>query len=69
MFEWAPIFVSCGLMYKIADMDRDASPLIWTIVTFIICFACLFIPLPFLRILIGAILSIVALVAYKAISR
>jgi hypothetical protein len=69
MFEIALIVVVCSIMYKIAEIDPQASPLIWTVVKFVTRMACLAIPLPFLRVFIGLLASIGALVAFKAISR
>lgn len=52
MIEIGLGIAACVIMSKIASAD-DESPMIWGSVTFGLCFLSLFIPIPFLRILIA----------------
>lgn len=66
--EFFLVILTCGVMYKVADTDRDASPLIWTVITLVICLASFAIPLPFLRVLLALVFSVGVFMAAKAIN-
>ncbi len=52
MIEIGLGIAACVIMSKIASAD-DESPILWGVVTFGLCCLSVFIPLPFLRILIA----------------
>ena len=56
----------CFAMAKIAIAD-DRSDIIWFCITFAVCLAALFIPLPFIRFLIAGSVSFGIMIAYKLI--
>jgi hypothetical protein len=68
MFEIALLITACVAMGKIADAD-GRSAIVWGIITLAIGLASLAIPLPFLRVLIGAFVAFIALMVAKARSR
>lgn len=51
---------------KIAGHE-DLSPWAWGAITFGICLLCLLVPLPFFRVLIALVLSLVAMMVWNAI--
>ena len=51
-------------MAKVASADNQ-SPIIWGSVTFVLVIACLFIPMPFLRVGLAFVLAFVAMIGYK----
>ncbi len=56
----------CGAMAKIAVADEQ-SGVLWFCVTFAMCIVVvLFIPLPYIRMLIAGVLAIGAMMGYKA---
>lgn len=66
MIEIGLGIAACVIMAKIASAD-DESPLIWGLATFGLCFLSLFIPLPFLRILLAWVASFVLMIVVKMI--
>lgn len=64
MLEIIMIIAAVVLMAKAADIEKF-SPWIWGGVTLLICFLCLWIPLPMIRIGIATVLSIAAMIVFK----
>ncbi|MBI1336473.1 MAG: hypothetical protein GC164_05875 [Phycisphaera sp.] len=58
---------ACVVMAKVASAD-DQSGVLWFFVTFALCIGALFIPLPFIRMLIAGIVAFVAMVGYKVMT-
>ena len=56
MFELIMIIAAIILMVKVADAE-GRSEILWAGITVAICFACLFIPLPLIRIVIAVVVS------------
>lgn len=52
MFEFLLIIAACVAMSRLAESDGHPGVL-WGGITFVVCLACLFIPIPFLRVGIG----------------
>lgn len=65
MFEIALVVVSCAAMAKIADAD-GRSGFVWGSITLALCLVSLAVPLPFLRVLLAALLSFVLMMVAKA---
>ncbi len=58
---------ACFAMAKIADAD-DESGSLWGAVTFLLCLVgVVFIPFPFLRILVAAVLTFVLMIVARAV--
>lgn len=56
-------------MYKIADAD-DQKPWLWAGVTLLLCIvSILFVPLPFLRLLIAGVVAFVLMIGYKVVTK
>ena len=51
-------------MAKVASADNQ-SPIIWGSVTLVLVIACLFIPMPFLRVGLAFVLAFVAMIGFK----
>ena len=66
MIEIGLGIAACVLMAKIASAD-DESPMIWGLATFALCFLSLFIPIPFIRILIAWGASFALMIVVKSI--
>lgn len=49
MYEFLLILAASVAMGRLAEKDGHPAPL-WSIITFVLCLLCLFIPLPFLRV-------------------
>ncbi len=64
MIELVLAVIMIVAMAKIASAD-DLSPILWGVVAFVFCFLCMFIPFPFARILIAAVLTFAAMTVYK----
>jgi hypothetical protein len=62
MLELILIFVACAAVGRIAEMDRRSS-FGWGLITFLICMASLYIPLPYLRVGIGVLITFVLMIA------
>lgn len=54
------------MMGKVAAAD-DQSAIVWAAVTFLLCYASLYLPLPFFRMLVAGFCSFVLMIAYKTI--
>jgi hypothetical protein len=67
MLELIGIAAVTIIMGRIAYAD-DQSQLMWVVITFGICLGSLFIPLPFLRILIAGVVSFVLMIVYKMVT-
>lgn len=67
MFELALGIALCVVMGKVASTE-NRSGLAWGFITLGLLVGCLFIPLPFLRVLIAGVLSVVAMTLYKIIA-
>lgn len=67
MIEIGLIVVVCGILYRMADADRAASPILWTVLTALICLGCLAIPLPYLRMILAMVVSIALFIGYTAV--
>jgi hypothetical protein len=65
MFEIGLAIAVTAAMAKIADAD-GRSAITWGVITFVLCLASLAIPLPFLRILMAAVVAFVAMMVAKA---
>lgn len=65
MLEIVVLIACVVLMYKIADME-GFSPIVWGALTAVLCIASVAIPLPYVRVVIGLIISFVAMMIYKA---
>ncbi len=66
MLGWIVIAGCTVLMYRVAEIER-LSGLVWGAITFALCFGCAAtIPIPFVNILIGLIISFVAMTIYNA---
>lgn len=64
MCHWVMIAFAVVAMVRIASHE-DLSPWVWGTVGFAICFLCLLvIPLAYLNVLIGLVLSVVAMMAW-----
>jgi len=62
---WVILICACVAMYRIAEIEHRSGWL-WAALTFGICFGCaMFIPLPFLNILIGFAISFGIMFAMK----
>ena len=68
MFEIILGVIVCVTMAKIADAD-DQSAVLWFGVTFGLCAASLFLPLPYVRFVIAFVVSFAAMFVYKVISQ
>lgn len=67
MLEWILVVLVCSFGYTVAEKSNK-SGIIWGAVLFLVSvIAMLAIPLPMLRVLIGAALGIVLLIAADAI--
>lgn len=66
MLEIALGIAACVLMARIATAD-DQSGILWGAITFMLCFGSLFVPLPFLRIILACVASFVLMIVYKAV--
>jgi multidrug transporter EmrE-like cation transporter len=64
--ELGLIVVIAGILYKVADSDRQASPIIWAIISIVISIACLAIPLPYLRMIVALAICIGVWITTKA---
>lgn len=64
MIGWIVLIACVVLMYRVAEME-NLSGLIWGAVTFVLCFLCSMIPIPFINILIGLAISFVAMTVYN----
>ena len=61
MFGWLMIGASVVVMYRVADAE-DRSPILWGAITFALCFGSMFIiPLPFINIFIGLVVSFLSM--------
>jgi hypothetical protein len=65
MFEIGLAVAACVAMGKIADAD-GRSAIVWGLSTLGLCLASVLIPLPFLRILLAALVAFIALMVAKA---
>ena len=54
----------CVVMYMIADIE-ERSPLLWGVITFVLCLLSLLIPIPFARILLAGVVAIAGMMACK----
>ena len=68
MFEIALGVGLVVVMARLAAAD-DRSPLLWGAITFGLCALSLFIPFPFFRMLIVAVVVFVAMIAAKVVSK
>jgi hypothetical protein len=64
MFEIALAVLAGVAVGKIADVE-GRSALMWGIITVALCFASLAIPLPFLRVILAGVASIILLMVMK----
>ncbi len=64
MFEIGLAVAACVAMGKIADAD-GRSAITWGAITLGLCVASIFIPLPFLRILLAAVVAFILLMVAK----
>lgn len=66
MLEIIMIVVACVAMYRIADADEQASPVLWTVITLLICIASIaFLPLPMIRIGLALLVAFLLMMGYK----
>ena len=57
MLGWVVLIGSVVLMYRIAESEKR-SGVVWGGITFVLCFlSSMFIPLPFINLFIGLVLS------------
>ena len=66
MCELAMCLFAIVAIIKIARHE-DQSPWVWGAITFVICFLCLLIPLPFIRVLIALVASFSAMIIWNVI--
>ena len=64
MLEWVMIIALCVFMYRPA-VHEDLSGWFWVLITFALCIGSLFIPLPFLRIIIAGVAAFGAMLVFK----
>ena len=64
MFEIVLGIGVCVVVAMIARAD-ERSPVIWFCITFALCLASIFIPIPFLRFLIAGFISFVIMIVWK----
>lgn len=66
MLGWVIMTACSVLMYRVAEIERLPG-LLWGALTFALCLGCaLTIPVPLVNILIGLIISFIALTVYNA---
>lgn len=66
MLELVMIAAACIAMYRIADADEQASPVIWSVITLLICIAAIaFAPLPLIRIGLALLVAFLVMTGYK----
>ena len=54
------------IMYRIANAE-NLSPGLWTLLTFLVCMACGYLPLPYVRIVIGGAATYGIMFVYKLV--
>ncbi len=67
MFEIIVGVAVVVLLTRIADIDGQSAPL-WGFITFALCVASLWIPLPFLRFVLAGVVAFIAMIVYKIIA-
>jgi len=55
------------MLTRIASIDGQSAP-VWGLVTFALCVASLWVPLPFLRFVLAGLIVFVAMIVYKIIA-
>lgn len=66
LFGWVVLIACAVLMYRVAEIER-LSGAVWAALTFVLCLGCaLTIPLPFINLVIGLIISFIAMTVYNA---
>ena len=66
LLAWIVIIACSVLMYRVAEMERLPG-LVWGLITFGLCLGCaIAIPIPLLNIVIGLVISFIAMAVYKA---
>lgn len=68
MLEIILAILLCGIMYKIADQEQ-LSGVAWGGLTMLVCVASVFVPLPYLRVIIAGVAMFVAMIIYKIVAR
>ena len=68
MFDIITLIAAIAVIAKCAELE-GRSGFIWGSITFVICLASAAIPLPFINIVIGFVISFIALFAVKVISK
>ncbi len=64
MFEWLMVLALCVFMYRVA-VHENTSGWLWALITFVLCIGSLYIPLPFLRVLIAGGAAFGAMFVFK----
>ena len=64
ILELAVLIGACVVMYRVAQAE-DLSGAFWVLITFSLCIGSLFLPLPFLRIIIAGAAAFGAMLVFK----
>ena len=65
MFELVLLLLASSAMGRVAAADGKSGWL-WGMVNVVVCILCLYIPLPFLRIGLGSVVTFVGMICYNA---